>query len=53
MLVGAPGLSLVGQPRGKQRYLPTQATDEDALSQAIVGLEVEYGRMAIVASAPF
>jgi hypothetical protein len=35
---------LVGQPRGTQRYLPTQAADEDALTQAIVALAAEYGR---------
>lgn len=35
---------LVGQPRGTQRYLPTQAADEDALTQAIVVLAAEYGR---------
>jgi len=35
---------LVGQPRGTQRYLPTHAADEDALTQAIVALAAEYGR---------
>ena len=35
---------LVGQPRGTQRYLPTQAADEDALTQAIIALAAEYGR---------
>jgi len=34
----------LGQPRGTQRYLPTQAADEDALTQAIVALASEYGR---------
>ncbi len=35
---------LVRQPRGTQRYRPTQAADEDALTQAIVALAAEYGR---------
>jgi transposase InsO family protein len=35
---------LVGQLRGTQRYLPTQAADEDVLTQAIVALAAEYGR---------
>lgn len=35
---------LLGQPRGTQRYLPTQAADEDALTQALVALAAEYGR---------
>jgi len=35
---------LIGQPRGTQRYLPTQAADDDALTQAIVALVAEYGR---------
>ena len=35
---------LVGQPRGTQRYLPTQSADEDALTKAIVALAAEYGR---------
>ena len=35
---------LVGQPRGMQRYLPTQAANEDALTQAIIALAAEYGR---------
>ena len=35
---------LLGQPRGTQRYLPTQAADEDALTQAIVALAAKYGR---------
>ena len=35
---------VVGQPRGTQRYLPTQAADEDAITQAIVALAAEYGR---------
>jgi len=34
----------VGQPRGTQRYLPTQTTDENALIQAIVALAAEHGR---------
>jgi len=34
----------VGQPRGTQRYIPTQVVDEDALTQAIVALAAEYGR---------
>jgi len=35
---------LVGQPRGTQRYTPTEAADEDALTQAIVTLAAQYGR---------
>ena len=35
---------LVNQPRGTQRYRPTQRDDEDTLSQAIVTLASEYGR---------
>lgn len=34
------------QPRGKQRYRPTQRTDEDKLTQAIVALAGQYGRSA-------
>jgi len=35
---------LVGQPRGTQRYQPTQRDDEDQLTKAIVALASEYGR---------
>jgi putative transposase len=35
---------LVNQPRGTQRYRPTQRDDEDALTQAIIGLASQYGR---------
>ena len=35
---------LVNQPRGTQRYQPTQREDEDALTRAIVGLASQYGR---------
>ena len=35
---------LLGQPRGTQRYRPTQREDEDALTQAIVVLASQYGR---------
>ena len=35
---------LLGQPRGTQRYRPTQREDEDALTQAIVALASQYGR---------
>jgi len=35
---------LVNQPRGTQRYLPTQREDEDALTQAIIELASQYGR---------
>ena len=35
---------LVKQPRGTQRYRPTQREDEDALTQAIVALASQYGR---------
>jgi transposase InsO family protein len=34
----------VDQPRGTQRYRPTQREDEDALTQAIVALASQYGR---------
>jgi putative transposase len=34
----------LGQPRGTQRYRPTQREDEDALTQAIVVLASQYGR---------
>jgi putative transposase len=34
----------LGQPRGTQRYRPTQREDEDALTQAIVTLASQYGR---------
>jgi putative transposase len=32
------------QPRGTQRYRPTQRADEGPLTQAILGLACEYGR---------
>ena len=35
---------LLGQPRGTQRYRPTQGEDEDRLTQAIVTLASRYGR---------
>jgi len=35
---------LVNQPRGTQRYRPTQREDEDRLTQAIVELAPQYGR---------
>jgi len=35
---------LVNQPRGTQRYQPTQREDEDRLTQAIVLLASQYGR---------
>jgi putative transposase len=35
---------LLGQPRGTQRYQPTQREDEDRLTQAIVALASQYGR---------
>jgi transposase InsO family protein len=34
----------LGQPRGTQRYRPTQREDEDALTQAIIVLASQYGR---------
>ncbi len=46
----APGMSerlacrVVKQPRGTQRYRPTQRDDQDALTQAIVTLAAQYGR---------
>ena len=35
---------LVDQPRGTQRYQPTQRADEDALTQSIIALASQYGR---------
>jgi putative transposase len=35
---------LVHQPRGTQRYRPTQRADEDQLTQAIIALAKQYGR---------
>jgi hypothetical protein len=35
---------LVNQPRGTQRYQPTQRAEEDALTQAIIALAKQYGR---------
>ena len=35
---------LVNQPRGTQRYQPTQREDEDALTRAIVKFASQYGR---------
>ena len=35
---------VVKQPRGTQRYQPTQRDDEDTLTQAIVTLASQYGR---------
>lgn len=35
---------LLGQPRGTQRYRPTQREDEDRLTQAVVALANQYGR---------
>jgi putative transposase len=35
---------LVNQPRGTQRYQPTQRDDEDALTWAIIALASQYGR---------
>jgi len=35
---------LVKQPRGTQRYQPTQREDEDRLTQAILILASQYGR---------
>jgi putative transposase len=35
---------LVNQPRGTQRYQPTQREDEDALTRAIIALASPYGR---------
>ena len=37
---------LVEQPRGTQRYQPTQGDDEDQLTQAIIALASPYGRSA-------
>src|SRR5215468_8146608 len=35
---------LVSQPRGTQRYVPTQRDDEDLLTHAILELASQYGR---------
>ena len=35
---------IVGQPRGTQRYVPTQRPDEDDLTRNIIYLASEYGR---------
>jgi HTH-like domain len=35
---------VANQPRGTQRYLPTQRDDEDALTRAIITLASQYGR---------
>jgi hypothetical protein len=35
---------LVRQPRGTQRYQPTQRNDEARLTQAIIALASQYGR---------
>ena len=35
---------LANQPRGTQRYQPTQRNDEDALTRAILALAGQYGR---------
>jgi putative transposase len=35
---------LVHQPRGTQRYQPTQRADEDTLTQSIIALASQYGR---------
>lgn len=35
---------LVYQPRGTQRYQPTQRNDEDSLTRAIIALASQYGR---------
>ena len=40
----ARACQLVKQPRGTQRYRPTQREDEDELTQAIILLASQYGR---------
>jgi hypothetical protein len=35
---------VVKQPRGTQRYRPTQRGDEDTLTRAIATLASQYGR---------
>ncbi len=35
---------IVGQHRGRQRYVPTVLADEDELTRAIIALASEYGR---------
>ena len=34
----------MNQPRGTQRYQPTQREDEDALTRAVIELASQYGR---------
>jgi putative transposase len=41
---GRHACHLVHQPRGTQRYQPTQRNDEDALIRAIITLASQYGR---------
>ena len=41
------GCRLVRQPRGTQRYQPTQRNDEDQLTQAIIALASQYGRYGV------
>ena len=43
---------VVKQPRGTQRYIPTQRADEDLLTRAIVALACEYGRYGYRRIAP-
>jgi hypothetical protein len=38
---------LVHQPRGTQRYQPTQRNDEDRLTQAVIALASQYGRYGL------
>ena len=35
---------LIGQPRGTQRYIPTQRVDEDELTRSIIDFASQYGR---------
>lgn len=35
---------VLGQWRGTQRYLPMDRTDEEALTEAMIALAIEYGR---------
>jgi transposase InsO family protein len=41
---GRRACQLANQPRGTQRYQPTQREDEDRLTQAIITLASQYGR---------
>ena len=43
----------MNQPRGTQRYQPTQLNDEDALTRAIIALASQYDRYGYTLRACF